>query len=152
MPVSSEKSDELIISEAIRLVGEGIEVTFPVRGRSMLPFIVGGRDSVVLTKPSEVKALDVVLAWVGDHYVVHRVLSVEGTSVTLMGDGNLVGREYCDVSGIRALATHVVDGKGRRHNLNSSFRLFAVKLWMCLRPVRKWLLLFYRILEKLRLV
>ena len=35
-------SDESIMQEAIRLVGEGVSVTFPVNGRSMLPFIVGG--------------------------------------------------------------------------------------------------------------
>ena len=38
---SAKKSDALIMAEAIRLVGEGVSVSFPVNGCSMLPFIVG---------------------------------------------------------------------------------------------------------------
>ena len=46
MSTFEKKDDETVLSEAIRLVGEGVEVTFPVNGRSMRPFIEGGRDSV----------------------------------------------------------------------------------------------------------
>ena len=56
---SAKKSDALIMAEAIRLVGEGVSVTFPVNGRSMLPFIVGGRDSVILEKPVDLRVGDV---------------------------------------------------------------------------------------------
>ena len=41
-------TDNEIINEAIRLVEEGVSVTLPVNGRSMLPFIIGGRESVIL--------------------------------------------------------------------------------------------------------
>ena len=44
-------SDDEIIEEAIRLVEDGVSVTLPVDGRSMLPFIIGGRESVILQKP-----------------------------------------------------------------------------------------------------
>lgn len=155
--------DITIIEEAVRLVGEGVSVTFPVRGRSMLPFIIGSRESVVLQKPEKVWVGQVVLAladsadgvgWAGrkNHYVVHRVVAVDGDRVTLMGDGNLAGREYCDIAGIKAVATHVVDAKGRRHDLYSGPRCVAARLWGRLQPVRKWLLLFYRVLEKVKLV
>ena len=30
-------TDELIIQEAVRLLQDGVSVTFPVKGRSMLP-------------------------------------------------------------------------------------------------------------------
>ena len=108
-------SDESIMQEAIRLVGEGVSVTFPVNGRSMLPFIVGGEDSVVLVKPETLKVGDVVLAQVeGGRYVVHRIVCLDGDAVTLMGDGNLAGREHCRLADVRARATHVVrkGGKG----------------------------------------
>ena len=35
-------TDNEIIEEAIRLAREGVNVTLPVKGRSMLPFIIGG--------------------------------------------------------------------------------------------------------------
>ena len=59
---SAKKSDVFIMAEAIRLVGEGVSVSFPVNGCSMLPFIVGGRDSVILEKPENLRVGDVVLA------------------------------------------------------------------------------------------
>ena len=41
-------NDKEIIEEAIRLAREGVRVTFPVKGQSMLPFIIGGKESVIL--------------------------------------------------------------------------------------------------------
>ena len=138
-------TDEIIIHEAIRLVDEGVSVTFPVKGYSMLPFIIGGRESVILQKPQAVRLGDVVLAWVDDcRYVVHRVIGIEGERVILMGDGNIVGVEHCLLSDVKALATHVVDAKGRKHDLYAPWRQKASRLWWQMRPVRRYILAIYR--------
>ena len=138
-------TDEIIIHEAIRLVDEGVSVTFPVKGYSMLPFIIGGRESVILQKPQVVRLGDVVLAWVDDcRYVVHRVIGIEGERVILMGDGNIVGVEHCLLSDVKALATHVVDAKGRKHDLYVPWRQRASRLWWQMRPVRRYILAIYR--------
>lgn len=138
-------TDEAIIQEAIKLVNEGLSVTFPVRGRSMLPFIIGGRESVILEHPSSLKVGDVVLAWVeGSRYVVHRVISIQGNRLTLMGDGNIAGTERCLKDDVKALATHVVNAKGQRHPLDSPWRKRWARLWFALRPVRRYLLYIYR--------
>lgn len=138
-------TDEIIIHEAIRLVDEGVSVTFPVKGYSMLPFIIGGRESVILQKPLTVRLGDVVLAWVDDcRYVVHRVIGIEGERVILMGDGNIVGVEHCLLGDVKALATHVVDAKGRKHDLYAPWRQRASRLWWQMRPVRRYILAIYR--------
>lgn len=138
-------TDEIIIHEAIRLVDEGVSVTFPVKGYSMLPFIIGSRESVILQKPQVVRLGDVVLAWVDDcRYVVHRVIGIEGECVILMGDGNIVGVEHCLLSDVKALATHVVDVKGRKHDLYAPWRQRASRLWWHMRPVRRYILAIYR--------
>lgn len=138
-------TDEIIIHEAIRLVDEGVSVTFPVKGYSMLPFIIGSRESVILQKPQVVRLGDVVLAWVDDcRYVVHRVIGIEGERVILMGDGNIVGVEHCLLSDVKALATHVVDAKGRKHDLYAPWRQKASRLWWQMRPVRRYILAIYR--------
>jgi hypothetical protein len=138
-------TDEIIIHEAIRLVDEGVSVTFPVKGYSMLPFIIGGRESVILQKPLTVRLGDVVLAWVDNcRYVVHRVIGIEGERVILMGDGNIVGVEHCLLSDVKALATHVVDAKGRKHDLYAPWRQRASRLWWHMRPVRRYILAIYR--------
>lgn len=138
-------TDEIIIHEAIRLVDEGVSVTFPVKGYSMLPFIIGSRESVILQRPLTVRLGDVVLAWVDDcRYVVHRVIGIEGERVILMGDGNIVGVEHCLLSDVKALATHVVDAKGRKHDLYAPWRQKASRLWWQMRPVRRYILAIYR--------
>ena len=148
-------TDNEIINEAIRLVEEGVSVTLPVNGRSMLPFIIGGRESVILQQPpkqgessqdsAQLKLGDVVLAWVeGNRYVVHRIIRIDGDRVTLMGDGNLVGTEHCRLSDIKAIATHVVGSDEQPHDLYTPWRKRGVRLWWHLRPIRRYLLAIYR--------
>ena len=138
-------TDNEIIEEAIRLVNEGVSVTLPVNGNSMLPFIIGGKESVILQKPEQLKVGDVVLAWAdGYRYVVHRIIRIDGNSVTLMGDGNLIGTEHCTLNDIKAIATHVVDDKEHTHYLYNRWRKSAAKIWFRLRPMRRYLLAIYR--------
>lgn len=138
-------SDETILREATRLVSEGVCVTLPVKGNSMLPFIIGSKESVVLQKPVQLKVGDVVLAWVDNRrYVLHRIIRIEGEHVVLMGDGNIIGTEHCAVSDVKAWATHVVSADGRQHELYSNWRQRAVKVWWWLRPIRRYLLAIYR--------
>lgn len=69
-------TDNRNIEEAIRQAREGVRVTFPVKGQSMLPFIIGGKESVILRRPGVIGVGDVVLARVdGSRYVVHRIRS-----------------------------------------------------------------------------
>ena len=138
-------TDELIIQEAVRLVQDGVSVTFPVKGRSMLPFIFGGRESVILQKPGSLQRGQVVLAQVGpDRYVVHRIIKIEPDRITLMGDGNICGTESCTPSNVLAIATHVVDEKGKRRSLESKGQLFKAKVWFRIRPMRRIILAVLR--------
>jgi hypothetical protein len=148
-------TDERIIEEAVRLVEDGVCVTLPVDGNSMLPFIIGGKESVILQQSGEPKVGDVVLAWVEKSragapaavshlYVVHRIIRIDGDHVTLMGDGNIAGTEHCLRSAIKARVTHVVDENERTHDIYSWWRKLAARLWFWLRPVRRYLLAIYR--------
>ena len=124
---------------------EGVGVTLPVDGQSMLPFIIGGKESVILQRPGLIDVGDVVLAWVENRrYVVHRIIQIDDDCVTLMGDGNLMGTEHCLLNDIKARVTHVVDEKERTHYLYKGWRKLAAKVWYWLRPVRRYLLAIYR--------
>ena len=134
-----------IVTESIRRTANEESVTLPVNGHSMLPFIVGWRDCVILQKPIQPKVGDVVVAWVeGRRYVLHRIIRIDGECVTLMGDGNQNVSETCTLSDVKALATHVVDVRGRTHDLYSKRRRWAAKVWWHVRPVRRYLLAIYR--------
>jgi len=141
-------TDEQIIQEAVHLVQDGVSVTFPVKGRSMLPFITGGRESVILQKPGSLQRGQVVLAQVGtDRYVVHRIIKVEADRITLMGDGNIRGTESCTPANVLAVATHVVDEKGRRRPLDSFIQLAKAHIWYMIRPLRRYILAGFRLLR-----
>lgn len=138
-------TDEQIIQEAARLVADGVSVTFPVKGRSMLPFIFGGRESVILQKPDSLQRGQVVLAEVGpDRYVVHRIIKVTKDRITLMGDGNIRGTESCTREHVLARATHVVDDKGQRRSLDSKGQMFKARVWYWIRPLRRIILAVLR--------
>jgi hypothetical protein len=138
-------NDKEIIEEAIRLAREGVNVTLPVNGNSMLPFIIGGKESVILhSQGGIVDVGDVVLAWVdGCRYVVHRIIHIDGDRITLMGDGNLT-TEHCALGDIKARVTHVVSADNKKRDLYSRWRVRAAKLWYWLRPIRRYLLAIYR--------
>ena len=138
-------TDNEIIQNAIKLVNEGLRVTFPVKGYSMLPFIIGSRESVDLVKPATPKVGDVVLAWVeGCRYVVHRIIRIDGDHVTLMGDGNIAGVEHCSLKDVAAIAVNVVTPAGKHLPLYAPWRVRASRLWWRLLPVRRWILAVYR--------
>ncbi len=139
-------TDEQIIQEAVRLVADGVSVTFPVKGRSMIPFIIGGRESVVLQKPDELKVGHVVLAEIApEHYVVHRIIRINPDGhITLMGDGNIRGTESCTREHVLARATHVVDAKGERRPLESKGQMFRARVWYLIRPLRRIILAVLR--------
>ena len=138
-------TDNDVIEEAVRLVQEGVTVTFPVTGQSMLPFIIGGKESVILHAPGLTAVGDVVLAWVdGCRYVVHRIIRIDGDRVTLMGDGNVKGTEHCLLKDVKARVTHVVDAKDKTHYLYNRWRMLGAKVWYWLRPIRRYLLAIYR--------
>ena len=108
-------TDEQILTDAVRLVNEGLAVTMLVKGRSMLPFILGGHDSAVLTRPGDVKPGDVVLAHIdGRRYVLHRVIEIEGERVVLMGDGNIRGTEACTTADVLGTAIAYIRPGGKR--------------------------------------
>ena len=127
------------------MVRDGISVTFPVKGHSMLPFIFGGRESVILQKPDNLKRGHVVLAEVGPNlYVVHRIIKVEPDCITLMGDGNIRGTESCRPECVLARATHVVDAQGQRRPLESRAQMAKARIWFWLRPLRRYILAILR--------
>ena len=143
-------SDEFIISEAVRLVEEGKNVIFKVNGTSMLPFIIGGKESVVFSKVDNPQKFDVVLAYTTlNQYVVHRIIDIDGQKITLMGDGNLKGKEYCKVSDIKAEVHYVVDSKGKKHRLDNPLRLFLARIWFLLLPLRSYLLRIYKKINRI---
>lgn len=136
--------NNVLLPEVDRLLSEGINVTLKVKGNSMLPFIVGGRDSVVLTKAGNLHCGDMVLARLDDdRYVLHRIIRIEGEQITLMGDGNLIGTERCRLPAISGKVIKVVRN-GKYIDVDTPTERRKAKLWKRLKPIRRYLLAVYR--------
>ena len=154
-PVVKTLAKNIVIKEAIAMLQEGRRVVLAVKGTSMYPFIIGGKESVELVSPqAPLKVGDVVLAWVdGTHYVIHRIIGIEGNQVSLMGDGNIRGIEHCSTDEVAAIAEYVISPKGKRRYLYTKGRMRFARLWRRLLPVRRWILAIYRrTLVKLNIV
>lgn len=136
--------NDVMLGEVRKMIAEGHSVTIKVKGRSMLPFIVGERDSVRLIKPSTLKERDIVLAEIDEgHYVLHRIARIEPTRITLMGDGNLKGMEFCrpkDIAG----KVEVIFRNGKSIDPWASSEQRRVGIWLALTPIRRILLAIYR--------
>lgn len=140
-----------LIPEIIKNIRDGHTVTLPLRGFSMRPFLEDGRDKALLASPHAPVVGEPVLAEIAPHhYVLHRIVAIDGDAVTLLGDGNLTP-EHCTTADIRASVIGFYR-KGR----NTLDRIDGKKwrryssVWMSLRPIRRYLLAIYRRIIRLR--
>ena len=112
---------------------EGKTVRVAVKGESMLPFFRSG--STITLRPvreEDIRKYNVVMADAGHAFVVHRIIDIKGDAITLFGDGNIVGTERVTRDKIYG----VVDC--------SAMHIFIAKIWLWLRPVRRYPLAIFR--------
>ena len=138
-------ANAVLLPEIVKMLDEGHTVTLRLRGYSMRPFLEDNRDKALLTKAIDPKVGDPVLAEVGPkHFVLHRIVNIEGDAVTLRGDGNL-GDEHCRLQDVKGAVIGFYR-KGRTtldRTDGRKWRIYSY-IWMHLYPIRRWLLAFYR--------
>ncbi len=119
---------------------EGRTVSFVPSGKSMRPMLDGGKDMIILKKPSgRLQMLDVALYFrrETDSYVVHRVVGFKrDMTYVMLGDNNFQ-REYGisddDIIGVVTNYYH----KGRMRSVNDiTYRIYC-NFWYYSRPVRR---------------
>ena len=134
-------ANEVFLPQVVALLEEGHTATLPLRGRSMRPFLEDGRDKALLQIVDTYREGDAVLAEISQgHFVLHRIIKIEGTHVTLRGDGNL-GDEHCRLEDIRAKAVGFYR-KGRTKLDSTDGRKWRIYSWWWTRlyPLRRYLL------------
>ncbi len=128
-----------LFSVARDMLLEGKCVRIAVKGESMLPFFRSG--STITLRPlreDDIRKYNVVMADAGHAFVVHRIIKVETNEVLLFGDGNIKRGERVTLDKIYG----IVDC--------SKLHIFFAKIWLWLRPVRRYpLALFRRVMRKL---
>lgn len=138
-------SNAEFLPEIVKLMDEGHTVTLRLRGFSMRPFLEDNRDKALMTKATNPKVGDPVLAQIEPkHFVLHRIIAIDGDKVTLRGDGNL-GNECCTLGDVKG----AVIGFYRKGRITLDrtdgwkWRTYSF-FWTRLYPIRRYLLAFYR--------
>lgn len=138
-------ANDILIPEIERLLKDGKEVRFTPSGVSMRPFIEGDQDSVILTSLTRSPRIgDILLVRLESNspmsptFVLHRLVRIEGDTLVLQGDGNLVGEERCGASDIIGIVKRIESPSGRRKPLTRG------RLWYHMRRWRWLLLKIYR--------
>ena len=138
-------ANAVLIPEIIKLIDDGHTVTLWLKGFSMRPFLEDGRDKALLTKPVSPKVGDPVLAEITPlHFVLHRIINIDGEKVTLRGDGNLRNEE-CTLADIKGAVIGFYR-KGREKLDRTDGKKWKIYSWFWTRlfPIRRYLLAFYR--------
>lgn len=134
-----------LLPEIIKLLEEGHNVALQLRGISMRPFLEDMRDKALLTRAKDPQVGDPVLAEISPkRYVLHRIIRIDGSQVTLRGDGNL-NTETCQLGDVRASVIGFYR-KGRKQMDKTDgwkWKLYSA-IWTRLFPIRRYLLAIYR--------
>lgn len=139
--VTKQLNNAEFLPHVVALIREGHTVTLPLRGYSMRPFLENDRDKALLEACDDYRVGDAVLAEIAPgHYVLHRIVAIDGQQVTLRGDGNL-GNEYCCTEDLRAKAVAFYRKGHKRADSVSGlkWRCYSA-VWTRLFPVRRYLL------------
>lgn len=142
----------------VSMLNDGHSVKLLLRGNSMRPYLVHERDYALLSKIEQktlangqimpdVKVGDVILAEVSPgHYVLHRLIGIEGNHITLLGDGNY-NPEYCTLADIRGRATAFLrKGSNQPETVTSlKYKMYSA-FWMHTRPLRRYMLALHNII------
>lgn len=137
---------EAFFSEILEQIAQGKTVCIGAQGRSMLPLIHSGEDSLYLRALSESSIVpgNIILGRTNEgFYVIHRIERVEGNRITLRGDGNPYQREIIHRSGALAELVYF-EHRGLRIGPKHWRWRMCQSLWPSNGMARRALLYLYR--------
>lgn len=139
-----ELPNDRFLPEVRRVINEGHTATIRVKGYSMRPFLEHCRDKVVLAPVETVKVGDAVLAEIAKGvFVLHRIIRIDGDTITLMGDGNIVGTEECQRKDVVGIVKIFVRNNKSISTESRRWKVYSA-IWPKLRPIRRYLLYIYK--------
>ena len=133
--------------EIAQLLQEGNPVRVRIDGESMHPFIVGGKDEVLLIPYDKKTPIElwscIFYKWKG-HYMIHRFVGLQDGQYCMMGDGNLVQIERIEESDILGILQTIYHADGSAQYCLGKKWLCQGRYWFKFRKLRRFLLPIYR--------
>lgn len=126
-------------------VARGEKAIISVKGYSMRPFLEHLRDRVKLAPWRQLNVGDAVLAEIAPgHFVLHRIIAIDGERLTLMGDGNVRGTESCLRSDVCGVVEEYIRPNGHVLLASDPQLRRRIRIWRRLLPIRRYLLFIYK--------
>lgn len=133
------------------LLDEGYELKISPSGLSMYPFLVGGRDEVILRSTAQKPPVrgDIALYSRADGiHILHRVHHVKNEAYYMLGDAQTWVEGPIAKENVHAVAVSVVR-KNRIISCDSFYLKCLVHIWLILRPVRPFIIWSRRVIATL---
>ena len=126
-------SRDIATADITELLDEGAQFKIVVRGYSMLPLLGLGHDTIILRRVDKSEDISGRIAMFRNNngrIVVHRIIGINGSIVSLRGDGNLYQVEQCRREEIIAVLESVVRENGKEISCTSSRWRRMERLWL----------------------
>ena len=121
-------ANDIFFAQVESEIAAGRNVRFRVKGNSMYPLLRDGKDEVTLSpltcNPS---VYDIVLFRYRGKHILHRIISIEGDTYTIQGDGIYISCEKCTRKDIIGVVTQIHKKNGLE--INTSWGLFRFNSW-----------------------
>ena len=131
-----EKTIENLLPLIKKAINENSTIRIYPRGKSMMPMIKEGVDSVVLSKADDLKKYDIVFFKSDDSfYSLHRITKITKDKIYVCGD-NQSKKEKIDREQIIAKVESWYKGEEKISNDDKKYRKYIRKI-MIIRPFRR---------------
>lgn len=150
----NEKVKKVALKELYPIIKEQLEsgrtVTLPITGTSMLPLLVAGRDSVILSSVKKPNINDIIFYRRNNgQFVLHRIIGVDENGYILCGDNQWVKEYGIHDHNIIGVVTEI-NRDGKTFNINNDKYIKYYKRWLKLFPIRKPLIKILTILRAIK--
>ena len=138
-------SNDIFFAQVESEIAAGRCVRFKVKGHSMYPLLRDGKDEVTLSPLTcDPSVNDIVLFRYRGKHILHRIISIEGDTYTIQGDGIYLSCECCTREDIIGVVTHIHKNGKVTIGTMSKRALSYYFCWYKLRFCRMYLLSFLK--------
>lgn len=121
-------ANEIFFAQVETEISAGRSVRFKVKGHSMYPLLRDGKDEVTISPLTcDPSVYDIVLFRYRGKHILHRIISIEGDTYTIQGDGIYISCEKCTREDIIGVVTQIHKKNGLE--INTSWGLFRFNSW-----------------------
>lgn len=143
-------NNDIFFAQVERMLSQGEQVTFKVRGFSMMPWLRDGRHSVVITRHSEsdIRVGNILFFLYQDKWIMHRLRRIEGDRLCFAGDGNYKQKEWVGRDAVRGVVKAIVTPDEKLLYCEDFSWRFRSKVWLVLPAIiRRYILAVIRRLK-----